>query len=303
MNEPPARDAWRDVVLALRPWQWVKNVVVLLPLFFARRYGEPDAVVRALIAALAFCPLASAIYLWNDVKDRAFDRAHPARRERPIAAGRVAPRRAVWLGVVLAALGLLGLLVIAALSPASHRSFPSPWPLGYGALYLALQIGYVLALKPWPLLGALAIAIGFLLRVMAGGAAVPVEVSHWLAVCVPLGGLCVALAKRAGDARFAGGRARSDGLERAAIVAGIVFVVVYAAYTVAPRTVAEFGSRGLALSILPLAAGVARLLARMRRGDPVADPAALFLRDPLLLAALALYAAAVLPVLAASGSR
>jgi decaprenyl-phosphate phosphoribosyltransferase len=153
---------------AMRPHQWVKNLFVLAPMVFAHRLQEPATIGRALVALLAFCAAASAIYLVNDVRDREADRHHPAKKGRPLASGALSPAVAVGAAVVLAAAALVAGLFLG-------RTF-----LLLLLAYLALSLLYSWRLKHVVILDVMVLAFGYLLRVEAGAAAVGVGVSSWL---------------------------------------------------------------------------------------------------------------------------
>jgi len=159
-----ARVPWTTAPLAalesLRPYQWLKNVLVFVPLVAAHRLGELDRLGPTVRTFLAFCLCASAIYLVNDVLDADADRRHPHKRLRPIASGRLGQR---------AALALAGLLVLIAASVALPLGAPV---VGTLALYIVLMIAYSIRLKTVVLLDAFVLAGGYALRVIAGGLAI-----------------------------------------------------------------------------------------------------------------------------------
>jgi 4-hydroxybenzoate polyprenyltransferase len=176
LRAPPQHAAgslFTAVLESLRPYQWLKNALVFVPLAAAHRLGEPLLLMRTLHAFVAFSLCASAVYLLNDLRDAPADRMHPHKRLRPIASGRL-PRSVVLVLVPI----LLAATVAAA------------WPLGArggGALgaYLALMIAYTLRLKAIVLLDALVLAGGYALRVLAGGLAVAILPSaRLLAFCI-----------------------------------------------------------------------------------------------------------------------
>jgi 4-hydroxybenzoate polyprenyltransferase len=158
---------------SLRPYQWLKNALVFVPLAAAHRLGEPQLLLRALQAFVAFSLCASAVYLLNDLWDASADRTHPHKRLRPIASGRL-PRPV--------ASGLAAALLAAATAAA--------WPLGARAAialvaYLVVMIAYTLRLKTIVLLDALVLAGGYALRVLGGGLAVGIIPSaRLLAFCI-----------------------------------------------------------------------------------------------------------------------
>lgn len=179
--------------LALRPQQWLKNLLVFAPLIFAHLAGSVPAWQAATLTFAFFCALASGGYLVNDLLDRTADRAHPRKKLRPIASGRLPVR----VAAVAAGLLLGGSLALAA--------FWEPKIAGYLVTYLALQISYSVWLKHVVLLDLLAISSGFVLRVLAGAAAVGVTASGWLLAVTLLAALLLAAGKRWQEVAAAGG--------------------------------------------------------------------------------------------------
>jgi 4-hydroxybenzoate polyprenyltransferase len=150
---------------------WAKNAFVLAPLIFAES-ADRSAVEPALAAFLFFCVLSSAVYAINDVVDAASDRLHPRKRLRPVASGRVSP---------IAALAFAGLLVVIAL-PAALVTLPVGVALA-GTAYLINNALYVAKLRDHVIIDVISIASGFVLRLIAGAAAIAVEPTQWLLVC------------------------------------------------------------------------------------------------------------------------
>lgn len=262
------------LVRALRPHQWVKNVFVLAALFFSAgeqgSLGEDlGAVLRTLLALLAFCLGSSAIYLVNDVLDVESDRAHPTKRKRPIAAGEVS---------IPAALILSGACVAGALSLGWLAGGRPPGVAAVVLGYMLLNLAYSLRLKHVVLLDAFSIAGGFILRVLAGGLAAGAQVSHWLFLCTLFLALFLALAKRRaesdllGEAR-AGHRATLGEYDRGFLdqmvtVLAATTILCYAMYTVDEGTIARFGSDRLIWTVPFVVFGLGRymLLVQTQRG-------------------------------------
>jgi 4-hydroxybenzoate polyprenyltransferase len=159
------RSPVRAAVVALRPRQWSKNLLVFAGLVFAAKLGDAGRWLEALTVFAAYCAISSAAYLVNDVRDREDDRRHPVKRARPIARGELSPRAALVLAAGLAALAL-GLSIV--LGPASVALLLA---------FAALQAGYTLALKHVVLLDVLAIGALFVVRAAAGAEAVDVRIS------------------------------------------------------------------------------------------------------------------------------
>ena len=181
--------AWRSVrcnpwVRLLRPMQWPKNAVVLAALVFGRVYDDPANVAAAIGAAIAFCMISSAGYIFNDWIDSERDRHHPLKRTRPLASGSIAPGPALRVAAALAFVACLISLVI------------SPWLLLVVAAYAVLMSCYSLGLKQIVIIDVFVIGAGFLLRAIAGGAAIQVSISAWLMLCTVLLALFLGFCKR-----------------------------------------------------------------------------------------------------------
>jgi 4-hydroxybenzoate polyprenyltransferase len=287
---------------ALRPGQWVKNLVVLAAYFFARwdpgqhpRVAGPEAPLEALLAAACFCALSSAVYLVNDVRDCEADRRHPVKRLRPIASGAVAPAAAWGTAVVLLAGGFAGAWLLA---PA--------FGLVAGG-YVLLQAAYTFGLKRVALLDVFVIAVGFVLRALAGAVVIDVRISPWLLLCTFLLALFLGLCKRRHEKRLL---EESDAQQhRAALsayderlldiligIAGAATVVGYAIYTLDPETVSRFHTSRLGLTIPFVVFGVFRYLDLVYRQDQGGRPEKTLLGDRILLGTVALYVLTALTV-------
>ena len=191
---PPSRTPFavvRGVVRTMRPRQWVKNVLVLAAPFAAGRLFGAEVALELAIAFVAFALAASGIYLFNDANDVEADRAHPTKRNRPVAAGIVSPRLALAIGVVL----LAGALAISVLA--------SPQLVIVIAVYAAVQLSYCYWLKHQPVLDICIVASGFLLRAIAGGAATGIPLSQWFLLAAGFGSLFMVAGKRYAEMRLA----------------------------------------------------------------------------------------------------
>lgn len=172
------------LIRALRPLQWTKNAVLLAALVFANRLFSPEDVATALMAVGVFCALSSGIYLLNDIRDVEQDRRHPVKRLRPIAAGELSPRAAGVAAAVLLTGGL------------SVAFWIRPEFAGVAIAYVGLMIAYSMGLKSLVLVDVIAIAVGFVLRAVAGAVAIDVTISSWLLACTLLLALFLAFGKR-----------------------------------------------------------------------------------------------------------
>lgn len=282
------------LIKTLRPQQWVKNLFVLAALVFGRHLADLDFVLRALVAFVAFCGLSGAVYIFNDVRDVDADREHPTKRHRPIAAGELPPRTALIWAVVLAG----GALVTAGVL--------GPCVLLFAGLYLVQNVAYSLKLKQVAFIDVGLIASGFLLRVLAGGAAIAVPVSGWLLACTVLIALFLGFGKRAHELAWAerngkttATRAALAGYKlphlRLAIYAlGAISAVAFLVYTLQPHTIEYFGTRHLVWSSPFVALGILRFMSLALWKPADESPTETMLRDPLFLANLAAACATIL---------
>jgi 4-hydroxybenzoate polyprenyltransferase len=176
------------LIRALRPQEWIKNLLVFAGVLFSGRLDSGDAIVDATITFVAFCAISSAGYLLNDLRDREHDRLHPEKRDRPIASGAVAAGTAGGLAVVLAAAGIgLGFAV-------------EPEVAGLVALYGVITTAYSLGLKRLVIIDVMTIASLFILRVVAGAVAVGAHASEFLLVCTGFLALFLGFTKRRQEA-------------------------------------------------------------------------------------------------------
>ncbi len=288
-----------DYLTALRPRQWLKNGVVLAAYFFALGDKNQSLPVAAfftsLTAALLFTLAASGVYLFNDLRDRDLDRAHPVKCRRPIADGRVSPSTAVILGSLLITSGLWGAWL---LSP----------PLAFTlAGYTVLQAAYTLFLKQIHLVDVFVIAFGFVLRALAGGLAIDVYISPWLIICTFLIALFLALCKRRhemqlvsenDDFRVRPSLSKSNSLllDQLIAVTACAVIVSYSIYTQWPETVAKFETNKLYYTIPFVVFGIFRYLDRVYLHKRGGEPESVLLTDIPLLINIVLFAFTVLAV-------
>jgi decaprenyl-phosphate phosphoribosyltransferase len=180
----PRPSVARGLLRALRPKQWIKNVLVAAAPGAAGVLTQSDSIGKVALAFVSFCMVSSATYLFNDVGDMEEDRRHPTKRNRPIAAGIVTPRLAVATGVVL---GLGGFAIAFAIRPAF---------LAVVAGYFAVTVAYTIWLKHMAVFDIAVVASGFIFRAIAGGVAVDVPISRWFLIVTSFGSLFVVAGKR-----------------------------------------------------------------------------------------------------------
>jgi 4-hydroxybenzoate polyprenyltransferase len=285
---PARRSPPVALIVALRPRQWTKNLLLFAGIVFAAELGDAGRWVAAVVAFVAYCAASSAAYLVNDVRDVASDRLHPVKRARPIARGELTRRTAL---VLAAALAVTALILAGLLGPAS---------LACLAGFLLLQAAYSLALKSVELLDVLAIAGLFVLRAAAGAIAVDVRISEWLLVCTFLLALFLALGKRRAELALEGVNARPalSGYAPALVdqLLAIVAAATIGAYTA--YTITAHDSRWLVVTVPFVVYGLFRYLLLLHRHGLGEEPDALLVEDLPLLGTVAAWAATCAVVLA-----
>ena len=188
----------KDYIRLLRPTHYLKNVLVVLPLFFSGRFFEGQLLIKAAAGFAAFCLLSSFIYIINDVRDVESDRRHPTKCKRPIASGAVSIHSALVIAAVLFA---------AATAICVLMHFPlNGWACM--AAYFVVNLGYSFGLKNVPILDVALLVSGFLLRVLLGSAVTGIVISNWLYLTVVSVSFYLALGKRRGEMRRQSGTTR-----------------------------------------------------------------------------------------------
>jgi decaprenyl-phosphate phosphoribosyltransferase len=281
------------ILALLRPHQWVKNAFVVAPLFFTPGMLSRHNLLLVLLGFVSFCLLASAVYVLNDLMDRAGDRLHPDKRHRPLAAGTVSVTTAYILLFVLAIAGL-------GLAFSLTRGFAE-----IALLYLAVNIAYSTWLKRVSIVDVMLVAMGYVLRIYAGAALIGVTASVWIIVCAGLVSLFIALAKRRDDVvkqLDAGHRTALKGYTKPFLDAaiGIVLsglVVSYIIYTTDQTVMQHFGTERLYVTTPFVIMGVMRYLQIALVEERSGSPTTIVLTDRFLilcvLAWLATFAALI----------
>ena len=280
----------------MRPQQWLKNGFVFVGLLFGHAWNDPVKLGQALAAFAAFCLLASAVYVMNDLIDREQDRLHPEKKRRPLAAGAASVTAAVVLALACLAVGSVAAVLWAG---------SAPWIF---FAYVALNVAYSFGLKHVVILDVFIIAAGFMLRILAGTLGLDIAPSQWLLLCGLMLTLFLGFAKRRAElnpllADSAGHRRvlehyTASMLDQFIGIAAAGTVISYALYTVSAETMALHGTRGLIATVPFVLYGMLRYLWRLHARGGGGDPARELLTDPHLLAATAGWLLLVLALLA-----
>lgn len=269
--------AFRATIKLMRLHQYIKNIFIFLPLFFALEITNINLLLNALLAFIAFSLSASSIYIFNDYMDIEVDRLHPKKRKRPLASGEVSKKSAKSLIAILSIVGISLMAVV---------SLKALYVL---LLYVGLNIAYTLHLKHIAILDITIIAIGFVLRLFVGAFATDIKLSMWIVVMTFLLALFMALAKRRDDVLIylnTGKKMRKviDGynlqfLDTAMAIMASVVIVAYTIYTTSSEVVARVHSEYLYLTALFVILGVLRYLQITFVEEESGSPTKIVLKD------------------------
>ena len=281
----------RDYLILTRPHQLIKNGFLFLPLFFGNKLTDLHALGQVCIGFCCFCFAGMAVYVFNDLRDVDDDRKHPVKCKRPIAANKVGAVEAVLMILILAALALTGSSVLLGWAFA-----------GIVGAYLFLNLVYTLGLKHVAILDITCIAVGFVMRVYAGGEAGNVRTSHWIVLMTFLLAMFLALAKRRDDLLLAKGGAKTrkslDGYNMEMVSSGMnimaaVTIVSYVLYTVSPDVVAFHSSRHLYLTSFWVIVGILRYLQITYVQNRSGSPTKVLLQDIFLILVILCWLASI----------
>jgi 4-hydroxybenzoate polyprenyltransferase len=277
---------WRS----LRPRQWIKNAFVWAGFLFARQWRDVTLAANVGIAFIAFCLLASAVYVGNDWIDREADRIHPIKRDRPIASSRVSGTAVAAMCIVLGAAAValaawVGAALVAVL-----------------LAYVLLNAAYSLGLKRAVIVDVIAVSLGFLLRILAGTLGVGIAPSPWLLMCGLMLTLLLGFGKRRAElsavAPDAGRSVLADYspelLDRLITVCVSGTLIAYSLYTISPETIRLHGSANLVYTVPIVTYALFRYLYLLDQRHAAEDPARLMLSDRHLQMSAVAWLAAVI---------
>ena len=277
---------WRS----LRPQQWIKNAFVWAGFLFAREWRDVALAANVGAAFIAFCLLASAVYVGNDWIDRESDRIHPIKRDRPIASGRLSGAAAAAMCLVLGAAAF------------ALAAWVGPALVGVLLGYVLLNAAYSLLLKRAVIVDVIAVALGFLLRILAGTVGVGIAPSSWLLMCGLMLTLLLGFGKRRAElSAVAPDAVRSvladyspELLDRLITVCVSGTLIAYSLYTISQETIRLHGSANLVYTVPIVTYALFRYLYLLDQRHAAEDPARLMLSDRhLQISALAWLAAVI----------
>ncbi len=277
----------RTIFATLRPQQWVKNFVLFAGLIFSQNLGRLDLVLETLAGFALFCLLSSSAYILNDILDVESDRKHPLKSARPIASGKIKIPTAVFLFVILA---LISLGLSAWLNPLFALT---------ALIYFILNLFYSVYLKHVVIIDVMCIALGFVIRAVAGAVLIGVEISAWLVVCTTLLALFLGFGKRRHELLLLETQATNHRkilseyspyfLDQMISVVTASTVVAYAFYTLSPEVEIKLGTAHMDLTIPFVLYGVFRYLYLIHQKEGGGSPTRMLLNDKPILANIILW--------------
>ena len=284
-----------EVVRSLRIQQWIKNLFVFAPLIFSQNALNPPLLVKTIFAFILFCTLSGAAYILNDIQDLEEDKLHPVKSKRPLASGRLRKTHALFSCVFLILLGLAGAFLL------NVYFFVALF------VYIVLQTIYSSWLKHVVIIDVFLIATGYLIRVIAGGLAIEIQLSPWLFICTILIALFLALSKRRHELILLDKKAETHRpilkeytpqlLDQMIAVVTASTVISYSLYTISSETVAKFGTKNLLFTVPFVLYGIFRYLYLVHQKDEGGSPEALIVKDKPLLIDLFLWIVTVVLIL------
>ena len=270
----------KNLISLLRPYHYVKNIFILLPLFFVGLFTNTTLLLNGLIAFISFSLTASAIYIYNDYKDIKDDQKHPKKKHRPLASGSIKEKTALFLMIILL---VAGFFLMASVSKDS---------LIILMIYVLLNIFYSLKLKRIALLDVTIIAIGFVLRLFVGSFAYNITLEIWIVIMTFLLALFLALAKRRDDVIIfnklgAKMRKSMDGynlqlIDGSMLIMSAIVIVAYIQYTTSQEIINKFNSEYLYLTALFVTFGILRYLQITLVEKKSGSPTEVILKDKIM---------------------
>ena len=270
----------KNLIRLIRPKQWIKNLIVLLPVFFGGALLHPSAIYAGLITALSFSFAASSIYCLNDIIDIEDDKHHPIKCNRPLASGAISIPQGYTLMLLMLILSMASTFLLY-----DHQLETA----GVITFYWLLNIGYCLKLKQYAIIDVCIVAFGFVLRVLAGGISTSIHLSKWIVLMTFLLMLFLSFAKRRDDVvrmNETGHAPRQNTIRynltfinQAITITSSVTLVCYIMYTVSPETIQNFHTDYLYLTSVFVLVGLLRYIQIAVVDKKSGDPTKVILRD------------------------
>lgn len=275
----------RDLFLLLRPKQWTKNLFVFMPLFFSLHLNDPARDIAVTFAFIAFCMVASSVYIFNDIIDIEEDRQHPKKKFRPLASEKVSRGSAISL--------MAGLLMAGSVT----AWLLSPHMLYLCMFYILLNVAYSIKLKHIPILDIMIIAAGFVIRIFVGGVVGDIPIYMWIVIMTFLLALFLALGKRRDDVQIfimTNHKPRKSAesynlafIDASMTIMAAVVIVAYLMYATSPEIMEKFKTDKIYLTTIFVLTGIMRYLQITMVKKTSGSPTEILLKDSFIQLSLA----------------
>jgi len=269
------QSVWR----LIRPYQWWKNIFVFTGVLFGHGWVDLHLIFQAALAAIGFALVSSSIYVFNDIQDIEQDRRHPRKKNRPIAAGQISGKSAIWISLFLFYGGIsigamVSWIVVATL-----------------ITYIAMNICYSLWLKQVVILDVFCIATGFMLRILAGTFGLGIPPSKWLLLCGLLMTLFLGFSKRRADLLTRGVKTIYNPaiLDQVIGISATGVIISYSLYTMSPDTVEVHHTQNLIYTVPVVIYGLFRYIYILHGKKGGGDPSRDLLMDRHMLGSIFLW--------------
>lgn len=285
----------RDIFKLIRPNHYIKNILVLFPVFFAGFFFKPEFILIYLPGFLSFCFASSAIYVYNDIADIENDRNHPLKKNRPLASGRVSIKKAQVLGVVMLSFSIFFNFLASKNANILSMVFLS--------FYIGIFLFYSFKGKNIPIIDISIIAFGFIIRLVYGGIITSVNISGWLYLTIVSISFYFALGKRRNELLKSSQVSRpvlkfysKDFLDKNMYLCLALSIVFYSLWTVDPITINKVGGTHLFWTV-PFVIIISMKYNHILESDSFGDPVDIFTHSKLLQLLIAVYAITVIVIL------
>ncbi len=281
---------FNQVLKLIRIPQWIKNLFVFVPLVFSLNLFRENYFLTSLLGFAAFCLTSSIVYIINDIADVEADRAHPKKKNRPIASGRISPKQGLFISLIFG-------IAAAVLCLFADINF-----VLLLILFFLINVLYSMKLKHIVLLDIFSIAAGFLIRVLAGAVIIGVAISSWLILTTMFISLFLAVMKRHSELEVVADGSNAETrkvlafyslnfADQVATVAAAGVIICYALYTVAERTITVFGTENLIYTTPFVVFGIFRYMFLVYMNKQGENTTQLLISDIQMIIAVFLYAA------------
>ena len=274
---------FKYLIFAMRPYQWVKNFFIFLPLIFGQQLFNPTALLETAFMFCLFSLAASAVYLINDVVDLKSDKQHRIKRLRPLASEKITAFQAKITALILSSIAIPLSFIL---------DTYAGWII---VIYMALNYAYMKIIKNIAIIDVFCIAAFFYLRILAGAVVSKVVLSNWIILCTFLIALFLVFNKRRYDLKLSREHRSNFAkysryfIDRVIFIISFSTVIAYILYTIDAETIERFGTNHLIYTVPFVCYGILRYLYLVHKKGLGGDPARILLNDNKILLNLILW--------------